>query len=187
MEKSKQSAILQLLDSQVIKAALTGRQPVGPIARSGRRRERMEQSGAATAKQLRVALLVARMEQKEPPQQGIGCHFGGAHQMAPAICLGFGETEQLARSPRRIEPDPPMEWSQQYPHHFHEKTGNIGIAPIHGSAAEPGTYIVSTRKVRNGSANATNEPCYHGQGISLRSDRVESSSMCRNAGAILSI
>jgi hypothetical protein len=101
----------------------------------------MEQSRAATAKQLRMALLVARMEQKESPQQRIGRHFGGAHQMAPAICLGFGETEQLARSPRRIEPDPPMEWPQQYPHHFHEKIGNIGIAPIHGSVVGPGiTY-----------------------------------------------
>jgi hypothetical protein len=111
----------------------------------------MEQSGAATAKQLRMALLVARMEQKESAQQRIGRQFGGAHQMAPAIRLGFGETEQLARSPRRIEPDPPMEWPQQYPHHFHEKTGNIGIAPIHGSAVGPGIYPVSTRKVRNGS------------------------------------
>ena len=101
----------------------------------------MEQSRAATAKQLCMTLLVARMEQKESPQQRIGRHFGGARQMAPAICLGFGETEQLARSPRRIEPDPPMEWPQQYPHHFHEKIGNIGIAPIHGSAVGPGiTY-----------------------------------------------
>jgi hypothetical protein len=88
-----------------------------------------------------MALLVARMEQKESPQQRIGRHFGGAHQMAPAICLGFGETEQLAPSPRRIEPDPPMEWPQQYPHHFHEKIGNIGIAPIHGSVVGSGiTY-----------------------------------------------
>ena len=97
----------------------------------------MEQSRAATAKQLRMALLVARMEQKESPQQRIGRQFGGAHQMAPAIGLGFGETEQLARSPRRIEPDPPMKWPQQYPHHFHEKIGNIGIVPIHGSAVRP--------------------------------------------------
>src|SRR4030088_734097 len=101
----------------------------------------MEQSRAATAKQLRMALLVARMEQKESPQQRIGRHFGGAHQMAPAICLGFGETEQLARSPRRIEPHPPMEWSQQYPHHFHEKIGNTGIAPIH--EARPGPALTS--------------------------------------------
>jgi hypothetical protein len=101
----------------------------------------MEQSRAATAKELRMALLVARMEQKESPQQRIGRHFGGARQLAPAICLGFGETEQLARSPRRIEPDPPMEWPQQYPHHFHEKIGNTGIAPIHGSVVGPGvTY-----------------------------------------------
>jgi hypothetical protein len=34
-----------------------------------------------------------------------------------------------------------MEWPQQYPHHFHEKIGNIGIAPIHGSVVGPGiTY-----------------------------------------------
>jgi hypothetical protein len=53
----------------------------------------MQQSRATTAKQLRMTLLVACVEQIESPQQRIGRHFGGAHQMAPAICLGFGETE----------------------------------------------------------------------------------------------
>src|SRR5216683_5813587 len=102
-----------------------------------------------------MALLVARMEQKKPTQQGIGRHFGSAHQIAPAFCLGFGEAEQLARSPRRVEPDPAMEWPQQYPNHLHEKIGNIQIAPIqrpHGRAAGPlhpaFTYL-STSKVRN--------------------------------------
>jgi len=77
----------------------------------------MEQSGAATAKQLRMALLVARMEKKEPAQQGIGRYFGSTHQITPAIRLGFGEAEQLACPPRRVEPDPAMEWPQQYPNH----------------------------------------------------------------------
>src|ERR1700722_5541647 len=65
-----------------------------------------------------MAQLVTRMEQKESPQQGIGRHFGSAHQISSAIRFGFGEAEQLARSPRRVEPHPPMDWPQQYPHHF---------------------------------------------------------------------
>ena len=94
-----------------------------------------------------MALLVARMEQKKPTQQGIGRHFGSAHQIAPAFCLGFGEAEQLARSPRRVEPDPAMEWPQQYPNHLHEKIGNIGIAPFNGPGRAvgpftPGVYIL---------------------------------------------
>src|SRR4029077_4018360 len=117
MEERKQSASLHLLDLQIVKPALTGCQPVGPIAGSGRRRERAEQSRAASAEQLRVTLLVTRMEQEQPAKQGIGCDFGSAHQIAPAIRLGFRETEQLARSSRRIEPDPSMEWSQQNTRH----------------------------------------------------------------------
>ena len=35
--------------------------------------------------------------------------------------------------------------------------------------------------------NPPSRHCYHGQGSSLRSDGVERSSMCRNAGAIFSI
>lgn len=60
--------MIQLVDSQIVKSALTGRQPVGPIAGSGRRRERTKQSRATPAKQLGMALLVARMEQEEPPK-----------------------------------------------------------------------------------------------------------------------
>jgi hypothetical protein len=95
------------------------------------------------------------MEQKEPPQQGIGRHFGSAHQIAPAICLGFGEAEQLARSPRRVEPDPAMEWPQQYPNHLHEKIGNIEIAPFNGltdarsGLLHPALTYLSTWKARN--------------------------------------
>ena len=134
----------------------TGRQPVSSKARSGRIRERMEQRRAAPAKQLRMAQLVARVDQKEPPQHRIGRHFGSPHQIAPAICLGFGEAEQLARAPRRVEPDPPMDWPQQGPHHFHEKIFNIPIAPIQRprrSAVRP-SYIprsqsVSASKVLN--------------------------------------
>jgi hypothetical protein len=43
----------------------------------------MEQSRAAPAKQLRMVQFVTRMEQKEPPQQRIRRHLGGAHQIAP--------------------------------------------------------------------------------------------------------
>jgi hypothetical protein len=128
MEKGKQSAILQLTDLQIVEPALTRRKPVGSIAGSGWRAERMEQNCAALSKQLRMVLLIARMEQKKPPQQRIGRHFGSAHQIAPAVGLGFGEAEQLARSPRRVEPDPPMDWPQHHPHHSHEKIGSIGIA-----------------------------------------------------------
>src|SRR5216683_3682167 len=103
-----------------------------------------------------MALLVPRMEQKQPPQQGIARHFDSAHQIAPAIYFGFGEAEQLARSPRRVEPDPAMEWPQQYPSHFHEKTGNMAIAPIQWpTEARSGLHtsrvhmLVSTWKVRN--------------------------------------
>ena len=68
MEEGKQSVNLELFDSQVVQPALARSQPVGPIARSGRFGEYTQQSRAAPAKQLRMALLVARMAQKVPAQ-----------------------------------------------------------------------------------------------------------------------
>src|SRR5256885_11023754 len=76
MEERKQSASLHLLDSQIVEPALTGCQPVGPIAGSGRRTQCAQQSRGAAAKQLRVTLLVTRVEQEQSAKRGIGCHFG---------------------------------------------------------------------------------------------------------------
>src|SRR5258707_1976702 len=57
VQKSQQNIILQLLDSQIVKPALPGREPVGSKTRSRRLGERAEQGRTATAKQLRMAQL----------------------------------------------------------------------------------------------------------------------------------
>ena len=66
----------------------------------------------------------ARSECRSPRRPGAhqsyksrGCYGRIAHQIVPAGCFGFGETQQLASSSRRIEPDPAMQGPQQNPHH----------------------------------------------------------------------
>jgi hypothetical protein len=72
-----------------------------------------------------MSLFVPGVVQKQRTQQGVGGQFGSADKIAPALCLGFGESEQIARPPRRVEPYPTMDRPQQYLPNFHQKIGNI--------------------------------------------------------------
>ena len=60
-----------------------------------------------------------------------------------------------------------------------------GIPQSVTGAALPGMVVSSL--ARDPLTEDSVKPCHRGQGTSLRSDGVERSSMCRNAGAILSI
>jgi hypothetical protein len=42
----------------------------------------------------------------ETPQQRVGCQFRGAKDVAAAICLDFGEREELADAAIEVTPDP---------------------------------------------------------------------------------
>jgi len=46
--------------------------------------------------------------QVQPAQQGIACDFGSAQNVMPATGFDFSEREQLAHSPVRIAPNPPV-------------------------------------------------------------------------------
>jgi len=53
-----------------------------------------------------MALLVERVTQIEPAQQGIGCVLGGSREIAAAVGFGTGEREQLAGSALLVAPHP---------------------------------------------------------------------------------
>ena len=96
---------------QVIEPAFAGSKPVRLEPRSaGLHRQQL--AGAAP-EQIGVALLVSRVAEEEPSQDGVMRQLGRARQIAAAVGLGLRETQQLPGATVRVDPDPAMQRLEQ--------------------------------------------------------------------------
>ena len=115
MQEREQTLVRLVFDAQIIESVAAGKD-------AHRRRRvrvsgaRLEKGRAALSEQIRVAQLVDRVSQIEPPQQRIPCHFGGTQDVASAVALDFGESEQFAHTPFEVAPDPAVN-RPQHPIH----------------------------------------------------------------------
>ena len=108
VQEGQQGALALGLDPEVVQAPLAGGQP-GRLESGVRRGGQAAQQGAAAiAKQLGVALLVLGVAQEQSAQARVASQFGGAQDVPATVGLGFGETQQIARAPDRVAPEPPL-------------------------------------------------------------------------------
>src|SRR5471032_101316 len=126
MEEGEQRVLRLFADAQVVEAALARGKPVGLERLSG---GTLQHLAGAAKKERRVAVLVLRMSQVEPAEQGIFGELGGAYEVAASRGFRLGEAEQLLAPPVGIEPDPPMQRPKQ---------------PVEQRRSDPHTHKVTT-------------------------------------------
>jgi hypothetical protein len=107
VQESEERVIALLFHPKVIETALARRQPLG-FESTIRvvRRQTLDQRTPPPPEQFGVTLLVERVADVEPPQEGVAGQLGRSGEVAPTVRLGLGKRKQFARSPTRIRPHP---------------------------------------------------------------------------------
>ena len=101
-------AIISLVRNGEILETVPTRKGIPPARGPRRLAMPSQQRGAALTKQHPVMQFVDRVLEIQPPQQRIGCDFGGAHDVAPAASFNLGKRQQLPHASIVIAPDPSM-------------------------------------------------------------------------------
>jgi hypothetical protein len=113
VQEGEQAMVGFSFDGQVVEAVTAGKgarveQPLGT------RGAQLKEGGAALTEQIGMAQLVDGVFQVQSAQERVRGDFRGAQDIASATAFNFGEREQLAHTPVKIAPHPPVN-RPQYP------------------------------------------------------------------------
>jgi hypothetical protein len=108
VQECEQRLVGFVFNAEIVQAMTRGRKPACRRAPGRMRRPRTKQSGGALAEQIPMVEFIDRVGQIQPAQQRILGDLGGAQNVTAATGFDFGEGEQLAHTPARVAPNPPV-------------------------------------------------------------------------------